>query len=169
MSIDEFSLKVKEVVNQLSSCDTRPFPVWYRDFFIATVLSIVDTGYLAPLIEKEKEHVQCPRMILEDSAAKGFKNALKHKFTLKSMGRNDTLPVDIALLSYIRAAGAIVIIEIPQAEFLNTTSSKSLCSKPLLAGCAFGQPRGSSGNSHRQFCTSNFPLRLGVVISTVRL
>jgi hypothetical protein len=46
------------------------------------------------------------------------------------MGRNDTLPVDIALLSYIRAAGAIVIIEILQAEFLNTTSSKSLCSKP---------------------------------------
>jgi hypothetical protein len=39
------------------------------------------------------------------------------------MGRNDTLPVDIALLSYIRAAGAIVIIEILQAEFLNTTSS----------------------------------------------
>jgi hypothetical protein len=81
MSIDEFSLKVKEVANQLSSCDSRPFPIWYRDFFIATVLSIVDTGYLASLIEKEKEHVQCLRMILEDSASKGFKNALKHKLS----------------------------------------------------------------------------------------
>jgi len=52
MSIVEFPLKVRVVANWLSPCDDGPFPVSHRDFFIATLSSTTDIGYLVLLIRK---------------------------------------------------------------------------------------------------------------------
>ena len=38
MSMVEFPPKVKEVANQLSACDSGPFPVWHGDFLHRNII-----------------------------------------------------------------------------------------------------------------------------------